>query len=147
MQREERLVLRTLKKPSKEDTDNLSEWFCEVFGLSTKSGDMEAEMFREIAENSASGDGVTSKVLNRRLSVPRSTVIYHLNRFIYSGLVIRRGRRYYLRSEDMTSTIEELQSDMLREFSRIIEFAEKFDEIVEGESNGRRREKRERHRY
>jgi predicted transcriptional regulator len=86
------------------------------------------------------GEGVTSKSLNQKLDVPRSTVIYHLNQFIYSGLVVRKGRRYYLRSDDMTSTLQEMQADMMREFSRMMELAAKFDEIVEEDTHGRKRD-------
>jgi hypothetical protein len=55
--------------------------------------------------------------------------------------VIRRGTKYYLRSEDMRGTMEELQADMEREFSRLIEFAQKMDEMFESDVYGRKRSK------
>lgn len=140
MSNTERLVIKTVNKPAKEDMDNLWEWFCEVFDLKNKN--VEPEILKEIAGSSIKGDGITSKELNITLEMPRSTVIYHLNRFIYSGLVIRRGRRYYLRSTDMVSTMEELQSDMQREFNRMIEFAETLDKIMESDMNARRQKRR-----
>jgi len=139
MPNKEKIVLKAVNKPSKESIDELSDWFCEVFDLGGKGDGIEPAMFKEIVSSSMEGDGVTSKTLNAKLEVPRSTVIYHLNRFIYSGLVIRRGRRYYLRSEDMRSTMEELQADMEREFSRLIAFADKMDEMFESDVYGRKR--------
>jgi len=38
----------------------------------------------------------------------------------------------------LEDTIAELQEDMLREFNRLIEFAEKFDELISREIYGRR---------
>jgi predicted transcriptional regulator len=137
MASEEKIVLKAVTKPSRDDVDELTNWFCKVFGLGEK--ELEPAMLKEIIENTTGGSGTTSKDLNRKLDVPRTTVIYHLNRFIYSGIVVRKGRRYYLRSEDMESTIEELQADMEREFGRMMEFAQKMDELIESDMHGRRR--------
>jgi hypothetical protein len=128
----EKIVIKTVNRPDGKDIEALSGWFCKVFDLSNGRSAIEPLILQEIANTSLKGDGTTSKMLNKKLSVPRSTVIYHLNRFIYSGLVIRRGRKYFLRSNDMVSTLEDLQGEILREFSRLIEFAEKMDEIIEG---------------
>ncbi len=138
----EKIVVRTVSRPAKEDIDNLSEWFCEVFDLSGRGDETEPGMLKEIVEKSINGEGITSKALNKKLSVPRSTVIYHLNRLIYTGLIIRRGRRYYLRSGDMESTIEDIRSDMFREFEKMLGFAERLDRIVVGENVAGRRRKR-----
>jgi predicted transcriptional regulator len=135
----EKLVIKVTNRPPKNGNEDLYEWFCEVFGLANKGAEIEPLILKEIVGNSVSGEGVTSKNLNEKLSIPRSTVIYHLNRFIYSGLVIRKGRKYYLRSNDMESTIEELQADMVREFNRMMEFAEMLDKITMDVFYGRRK--------
>ncbi len=133
----EKIVLKAVNKPAKADVEELTEWFCKVFDFGGKG--LEPAMLKEIIENTTEGDGITSKDLNRKLEVPRTTVIYHLNRFIYSGIVVRKGRRYFLRSQDMQSTIEELQADMEREFNRMLEFAQKMDELIESDMHGRRK--------
>ncbi|MDE1860842.1 MAG: helix-turn-helix transcriptional regulator [Candidatus Micrarchaeota archaeon] len=142
MPTEEKIVIRAVNKPNNEKAGAILEWFCQVFDLGDNEDGLEPTMFREIVVASFSGEGVTSKDLNKKFDTPRSTVIYHLNRFIYSGLVIRRGRRYYLRSEDMASTIEELHDDMNREFNRLLQFAEKLDETMESNNYGRKRRAR-----
>jgi predicted transcriptional regulator len=141
MANEEKIVLRTINRPSRPDIDELADWFCKVFDLSGKDDRLEPAMLKEIVSHNTDGRGTTSKMLNRKLGVPRTTVIYHLNRFIGSGLVIRRGTKYYLRSEDMESTLEELQADMEREFIRMMEFAKKMDEMFESDVYGRKRSK------
>ncbi len=142
MSNTEKLVIRTIARPAPEKKEDLLEWFCDVFDLAGRNDDVEPIMLMEIAGNSLSGSGVTSKYLNSKLELPRSTVIYHLNRFIYSGLVIRKGRKYYLRSNDMASTIEELQSEVSRAFDRLILFAEKLDRMMESDLNGKGRKSR-----
>ncbi len=139
---EERIVIRSIARPTKDSVEELTFWFCRAFDLDSKEESMEPALLKEIVSASTSGSGVTSKELNDRLDVPRTTVIYHLNRFIGSGLVVRKGRRYFLRSEDMESTVEELQADMMREFSRMLEFAERFDKILTGDAHGGGRERK-----
>ena len=141
MSSQEKIVIKTLSKPTNEDIDTLTDWFCKVFDLASEKDTLEPAMLSEIIKNSVTGEGTTSKVLNRKLSAPRSTVIYHLNRFIYTGLVVRKGRRYYLRSEDMEGTIEEMQADIEREFNRMLEFAQKMDSLLESGLYGKRRRK------
>jgi predicted transcriptional regulator len=139
---EEKIVLKTMNRPSKESVDKLSEWFCQVLGLGSKDNELEPEILKAVISGSVVGNGITSKDLNTELEIPRSTVIYHLNRFICSGIVVRKGRKYYLRSEDMKGTIEELQADMEREFVRMMEFADKMDKLLEDDFHGRKRSKR-----
>ncbi len=141
MATEEKIVIRQVNRPARQNVDGLVNWFCESLDLGNK-GALEPVMLKEIINRSMNGNGVTSKELNSKLDTPRTTVIYHLNRFIYSGIVVRKGRKYYLRSEDMASTIEELQSDMEREFGRLIEFAEKMDALFESDVYGRKRTKK-----
>jgi predicted transcriptional regulator len=139
---EERIVIRSIARPTKDSIEELTFWFCRAFDLDSKEESMEPALLKEIVSASTSGSGVTSKELNDRLDVPRTTVIYHLNRFIGSGLVVRKGRKYFLRSEDMESTVEELQADMMREFSRMLEFAERFDKILTGDTLDRGRDRK-----
>jgi predicted transcriptional regulator len=141
----DKIIIKTVGKPSERgDAAELVDWFCRVFGLSGEKSEIEPVLLKEIIQTSMHGDGTTSKVLNQKLKLPRSTVIYHLNRFIYSGLVIRRGRKYYLRSEDMESTLEELQNEIDREFGRMMEFAQRMDSLFEGNSDAGYRKWRER---
>ena len=140
MQSVERIVIRYTSTPQINDLTGLSGWLCMVFGLSNGQDRSEARILESIIQKSISGDGITSKEISETVKVPRSTVIYHLNRFLSSGLIVRSGRKYFLRSNDMASTIEEIESDMLREFSRLIHMAERFDQIMGENSYGRRKE-------
>jgi len=138
---EERIAIKQVNKPTKDGVDALVLWFCESLDLSDKDN-LEPTMLKEIINTSMKGNGVTSMELKVMLDTPRTTVIYHLNRFINSGIVVRKGRKYCLRSIDMASTLEELQGDMEREFGRLIEFAEKMDVMFESDVYGRKRAKK-----
>jgi predicted transcriptional regulator len=139
---EERIVIRSVGKPTKQNLDSMVVWFCQSLDLAGSREAVETEILKEIIGSSASGDGVTSKELNNKLETPRTTVIYHLNRFISSGLIVRKGRKYYLRSEDMVGTLEELQADMEREFQRLVQVAAEMDQILEGGLHGRKKTRR-----
>ncbi len=142
MAQEEKLVIKQIGKPAKDDLNAIVTWFCESLDLGGEKDDLEPSMLREIVDRTIKGGGITSKELNSKLETPRTTVIYHLNRFIYSGLVVRKGRRYYLRSNDMESTLEELQADMMREFQRMMDMAQKLDNMFEEEMYARRRSRK-----
>ncbi len=139
---EERITIRAVGKPSKQNFDALVVWFCQSLDLSGSRDSSEKEILKEIIGNSVSGKGTTSKELNYRLETPRTTVIYHLNRFINSGIVVRKGRKYYLRSSDMVGTLQELQADMEHEFQRLARVAAEMDQILENDFHGRRRSRR-----
>ncbi|MGI0141266.1 MAG: hypothetical protein ACREBF_01275 [Candidatus Micrarchaeales archaeon] len=137
MAAEEKIVVRQVQRPQKENVDTFVSWFLKSLDLSENENALEPGMLKEIVSASFVGIGVTSKELNSKLDTPRTTVIYHLNRFISSGLVVRKGRKYFLRATDMESTIEEMQADMTREFGRMMQIAEKFDQMIMGDLYGR----------
>jgi len=138
----EKIAVRQVQKPQKENVDTLVSWFLKSLDISENEDTLEPGMLKEIVVTSFEGIGITSRELNDKLETPRTTVIYHLNRFISSGLIVRRGRKYFLRATDMESTIEEMQADMEREFGRMMEIAEKFDQMMMGDIHGRRGQKR-----
>ncbi len=143
MAKEERIVLRRLNRPDSEREDDLISWFCKAFDFAETGNDVEPMLLKEIAKASFGGSGVSSKELNKDLGVPRSTVLYHINRFISVGFIVRKGTKYYLRSASMTETIVGIQDDVEREFNRMMQYAERLDKMIEDDIYGRRRENRE----
>lgn len=140
MPKEGKIVIRAVSRPLGEDAQSLTNWFFEAFDLSGKGDTPERAMFSTIVSNSLKGNGTTSKELSAELELPLSTVIYNLNKFIDSGLVVRKGREYYLRASDFESTIQEIQAQMVLEFNRMMQFASKLDELFTGEFYGTERQ-------
>ncbi|MEM3272713.1 MAG: winged helix-turn-helix transcriptional regulator [Candidatus Micrarchaeaceae archaeon] len=139
---EEKVIVRQVGKPKSENVDSLVSWFCKAFGLSEDKHSIEQEILKEITAASLTGNGLTSKELAQKLEIPRTTTIYHINRLISIGLATRRGRRYLLREADMESTIEAMQADIIREFERMLEFADMLDKMLIGGDYGGRKERR-----
>ena len=61
----------------------------------------------------------------------QGAIVYHINMFMSHGLVIKQGRRYFLRSASLDETIEELEQDMLRRMRKLRELAKHIDEEME----------------
>jgi len=139
MPKAEKIVVKAVNRPTEESANSLTDWFFDAFDLSGKGDTQEREMFKELINNTLKGVGTTSKQLSTELKLPRSTAIYDLNKFINSGLIVRKGRKYYLRSDNLAGTKQELQAEMATEFTRMMEFANKLDELMQDEIYGKRK--------
>ncbi len=131
----ESITIRSVEKPDYNDPKALLKWFCTTFGL---------------IENPEGKDSVEEQILvrfiyaarqNRNLSVsdlkispkmPRSTLIYHLNRLVDAGIISKKGHTYKLRANDISRVVEEINYDVSREFMRILDTAKEFDRLIEG---------------
>ncbi len=122
----EEIRIKALRKPNSEDLNSLLDWLCSVFDLELTQKDI----FKELAKTSIRGRGITSKELNMKLSIPRSTIIYQLNRMIDYGFVIKKGRRYFLRNGSLKNTIEEMNEIIYRQIDYMLKIAEKIDNMV-----------------
>jgi predicted transcriptional regulator len=143
MREEDRIIIRKVNRPDSEMPEDLIRWVCKIFDFAETDKGIEPMLLKEIAEASFKGTGVTSKDLNSDLQIPRSTVLYHINRFISIGFITRKGTRYYLKSSNMTDTIEGIHEDIEKEFSRMIEYSERLDKIMEEDSYGGKRNRSE----
>ncbi|MGC8478980.1 MAG: winged helix-turn-helix domain-containing protein [Candidatus Micrarchaeia archaeon] len=134
MRSSKEIVIRSVDKPvrEKDNVDALIKWFCEAFGLSKEDekDSIEEEILKKFIYAALKDKGISSGELKFGKPIPRSTIIYHLNRFIDAGLIIKRGRRYYLRSVDMAGVIKELEYDMDREIRRMLDMAEDLNRII-----------------
>jgi predicted transcriptional regulator len=130
----ERIVIKFVERPDFKDQEKMLKWFCDVFGLS--SGDdafdsLEEQILKNFTEAAYKDKGLSSSELDLNTDLARSTVIYHLNRFIEVGLLVKHGRKYYLRASEMQKAMEEMKYDMEREMSRMIDTAREFDRLME----------------
>ncbi len=142
-----KIVIKAVNRPSGQRPDMLLRWFCEAFGLSDSEdeGGIEFIILRNLTYAAYENRGYSSMELKEHVSLGRSTVVYHLNKFIESGLVVKRGRRYYLRSTDMSTAIEEIEYDLNKEMMKLLDAAREFDRMMEGGAveNGKGRKEKE----
>ncbi len=126
-----KIVIQFTEMPDSDDPKSMIRWFCIAFGLcGAEGGGIEEKILGRFTDAAWKGNGITSSELGEGIDLSRSTVIYHLNRFIDSGLVVKRGRRYYLRASEMHKAIEEIEYDIEREMKRMMDIAMEFDRIT-----------------
>jgi hypothetical protein len=128
----ERLVLRFVERPDSEDPEKIIKWFCEVLGLSSgnENNNIEEQILKSFIDAAQTDTGISSSELKLDTTLARSTVIYHLNRFIEVGLLVKKGRKYHLRASEMQKAIEEIEYDVNREMQRLLDTAKMFDRIL-----------------
>jgi predicted transcriptional regulator len=137
----ERIVIKFVERPDFNDTKKMLKWFCDVFGLSSDNNEfnsIEEQILKKFTEAAYNNEGLASSELKLDTKLARSTVIYHLNRFIDAGLLVKRGRKYYLRASEMHKAIEEIEYDINREMQRMLDAAKEFDRIMEMHNNRHR---------
>jgi transposase len=138
----ERIEIRFVEMPDPSDPESILRWFCKVFGLATTEGDsIEEQIFRSFVDAAYSNKGLSSSELKLDTDLSRSTVIYHLNRFIESGLLVKHGRKYALRASELSKAIEEIEYDINREMSRMLNTAKEYDRMMLTKASGRKGKK------
>ena len=128
----EKIIIKVTEKPNK-DPEKIIKWFCIVFGLSDEEekNNIETQILKKFIMNAENrNNGITSSDLKFNKPIPKSTVIYHLNRFISSGLIIKKGRKYYLRATNLLKAIEEIEYDINKEFKKMLDIALDFDKLM-----------------
>lgn len=130
----EQIVIRFIEKPDLNDAESIIRWFCNVFGLSSVDAEnpVEEQILKSFVEAAREGKGMSSSELELERKIARTTVIYHLNRFIDAGLVVKKGRKYYLRASEMERAIQEIGYDLEREMKRLLDTARQFDMMLHG---------------
>jgi DNA-binding transcriptional ArsR family regulator len=145
----EQIIIRFIEKPDQNDAEGIIRWYCDVFGLSSREADnpVEEQILKAFVEAAREGKGLSSSELDLETKLARSTVIYHLNRFRDAGLIVKRGRKYYLRAGEMEKVIQEIGYDLERELRGLIDSAKRLDmmmhsNIITAKSKGQGRSTR-----
>ncbi len=128
----EKLIIRVTERPSHESPEKIIKWFCVVFGLSgnENSNDIGVQILKKfIMDSKNRKNGLSSSDFKFKVKIPKSTVIYHLNRFISTGLIVKKGRKYFLRATSLMSAIEEIEYDINKEFKKMLDTAMEFEQM------------------
>lgn len=119
------IVIRYISLPIHEEDENAEiDYIYQCLGLGDERDDVGLLVFRALVR--ASIQGISSRDLMQLSEVSQAAVIYHLNLFQRSGLVIRDGRIYRLRGDTLEQTLEEMQNDMQRRFEHLKDAARKI---------------------
>ena len=73
-------------------------------------------------------NGLSSTDIAEMLNVTRGTIVYHLNRLISSGIVHKHKGKYYFRSQNLTTLIDEMHKEVIINLELIKRLARDLDE-------------------
>ena len=126
-----RIIIRRIRSPAPGDINNDIDYICRSFGYFSQRDkqDTAGKIFRLLVKDaSEKAIGLTSDEIAEKLDLTRGAIVYHLNNFITSGLVIREKNRYRLRSASMQRSIEEIKNDVDRMFNHMLRIASDIDQ-------------------
>ncbi len=119
------ITVKRVKRPKTSDLNNDIQIISQSLGLFSKR-DKEKSCFRvflEIVKNK----GMNAEEITLNTHLTRATVIHHLNFLIKSGLIIKKGHKYFLRGETLEGLIKEISKDMEKNFSELDKLAKNID--------------------
>ncbi|HSB46712.1 MAG TPA: hypothetical protein VLD37_01770 [Candidatus Bilamarchaeum sp.] len=122
------IVIRYIAVPTSEKTlDDEIDWIYQCLGLGDERDDVGKLVFRAIVKAGKSGQGISSRDIMQFGEVTQAAIIYHLNLFQRSGLVVKEGRNYFLRAPTLEQTIFEMEADTRMRFEQLKKIAKKID--------------------
>lgn len=129
------IAIREVERPIEHNIEKDIEWICECLGLADNKNDLAAGIFKELLRATKEREGITTREIVEKekpgRNITQGAIVYHLNIFIQRGVVIKQGRRYYLRSSRLDETIDEIEQDMIRRMKKMRELAKHIDEEFE----------------
>ena len=125
-----KIVIRRLERPLSSSLDDEFEWICRSLGFfeAIDRDKTASNIFREVVRATEKGKPLTSSEIAEKVKMSRGSVVNHLNNLQRSGLIVRQGRHYLARSRSMFRTIEEIEEDIERIFSKMKKTAREIDQ-------------------
>lgn len=121
------IIIRRVDNPPEPTPESKLEWICECLGIDP-SDELARGIFKELVLASEKGEGVSTREMKEKSNVTQGAIVYHMNSFMRSGIIVKQGRRYYLRSRSLENTIEDIEQDMLRMMSRMRKIAKLLED-------------------
>jgi hypothetical protein len=122
------IVIRYIAVPTSERPfDDEVDWIYQCLGLGDERDDVGKLVFRAVIKSSKSGLGISSRDIMQFGEVTQAAIIYHLNLFQRTGLVVKEGRNYFLRAPSLEQTILEMEADTTRRFDQLKKISKKID--------------------
>lgn len=119
--------------PNEDDPYLELEWIYRCLGLGDESDELGKQIFKQLVLASMKNEGISSREIMDKEDVTQAAIVYHLNAFIRAGLIIKVGRKYYLRAQTLENTLEEIENDVRTRLERIRKIARKVEEFLEVE--------------
>ena len=129
------ISIREVERPAEHDIEGDIQWICECLGLADSENDIAVDIFKELLRATKDREGITTREIvdheKTAKKVTQGAVVYHLNIFTIRGIVVKEGRKYFLRSANLDDMMEVLEQDMLRRMKKMRELAKHIDKEFE----------------
>jgi len=125
-------IVRKLREPTEKIVDKDIEWICNSLGfVSPRDQDKTAfKILKALIKSAKQGKGLTSEELTEKVEPTIGSVIYHLNKLMKAGLVVKLDSAYELRMKSLLSTMEEIEKDIITTIKDLKSIAEDVDNKV-----------------
>lgn len=112
-------------RPPQDDVDADIDYMYQCLGLGDERDEVGRLVFRALVR--AGEEGISSRDVMELGEMSQAAVIYHLNLFQRSGLVVKDGRNYYFRGFTLSNALDELENDMHRRFAQLKSLSKKIE--------------------
>ncbi len=125
---QQEIILKNLETPP-EDIDKDIHWLCKSFGFVTPRDKDEtvAKVLHTVVTATAERRRLSSDQIAMSCDVSRAAVLYHIRNYMISGIIVSERRAYVLRAQSIRRTIEEIELDALRIFTKLKKVARDID--------------------
>ena len=127
------IIIRKIRFPAPGNLDQDIDFICKSFGYFTERDkqDSAGKIFRLLVKEACGDkDGLSSDQIANELNLSRGAIVYHLNNFIKTGLVLKESNKYRLRSSSLQQSLEEIREDMDRMMKRMVKIATEIDKSL-----------------
>jgi predicted transcriptional regulator len=127
---QQQIILKNIEPNIKPNVNDDIDWLCKSFGfVSTRDKEETAlKVFNAIVEAAVKKQKLTSTQIAERSDVTRAAALYHIKNYMSSGIVVEERTTYILRIRSLLKTIEEVEIDVHRIFSKLKKIAKEIDE-------------------
>ena len=116
------LLIRRERPPREENPEVLLEYILRMLGY-----ERNLEIYRGILKR-LKEQALSSTELSQGIA-KRTTTIYHINKLVRGGLIIKRGSKYQLRESSFERLVEDLRRDVERAFEDLLEVARRLEKV------------------
>ena len=125
----QKITIIRSSQPRKQNINEELQWFGTSLGLFNLR-DRDKSCFRvfiELLKSAKDNKQISSDELAYKLKLSRGTVIHHINKLMASGLVLYKNKKYYLRVNNLSVLIDEVEKDIKRAVEDLKAIAEDID--------------------
>ena len=125
----QKITIINVRKPIEKSLNEQLQWLGTSLGLFNLRDKNKScfRIFIELLKAAKSRRPISSDELAEKLGLTRGTVIHHMHTLIDSGLIITEGNRYFLRVDNLTDLIDELEKDIKRTLDDLKQVASNID--------------------